>query len=93
MIAGALLGDFVKGPLCGDYPPDLEQGIRLPRRIDAFCDSDRSLSEARRQLPGELQRYSGIVTDVVFDHHLSLHWRRYHPADLRSYICQSQPVR
>ena len=40
MIGGALLGDFVKGSLGGEYHRDLERGIRLHRRIDAFSDTD-----------------------------------------------------
>ena len=33
MIAGALLGDFVKGPLRGEYESALERGIRLHREL------------------------------------------------------------
>ena len=32
LLIGALLGDYVKGPLRGDYPDDWEEGIRLHRR-------------------------------------------------------------
>ena len=30
LLIGALLGDHVKGPLRGEYPDDVEEGIRLP---------------------------------------------------------------
>ena len=32
--AGALLGDFVKGPVLSDWPTDVAFGIRLHRRVD-----------------------------------------------------------
>mgnify|MGYP003629303282 FL=1 len=39
LLIGGLLGDFVKGPLRGNYPATWEVGIRLHRRIDALTDS------------------------------------------------------
>ena len=78
MIQGALLGDFIKGPLRGDYGPGIERGIALHRSIDALSDSDWELTRLRSALPGELRRYSGIVIDVVFDFLLSQHWDDFH---------------
>ena len=37
-LLGSLYGDFVKGPLAGQWPAEIEAGIRLHRRIDAFTD-------------------------------------------------------
>ena len=85
MISGALLGDFVKGPLRGTYSSELERGIRLHRRIDAFSDTDSKLSHFRHQLPKHLQRYSSIITDVVFDFHLSQNWLLFHQQGLRGF--------
>lgn len=82
MLKGALLGDFVKGPLRGQYTSDIERGIQLHRRIDAFSGADDDLKVACRTLPPELQRYAGIITDVVFDFFLSHHWHRFHPDSL-----------
>lgn len=85
MIHGALLGDFVKGPLVGDYDAATERGILLHRQIDGFSNRDTQLRELTRQLPPELQRYGGIIIDVVFDHFLSLHWSRFHPEALETF--------
>ena len=38
LISGALLGDFVKGPLRGDFDAAVERGISLHRNIDAFSE-------------------------------------------------------
>ena len=36
---GGLLGDFVKGPLQGQYPEKVEQGIALHRKLDVYTDA------------------------------------------------------
>lgn len=76
-LLGALLGEYVKGPLQGAWPEDWEQGIRLHRRIDAISDRDSSRLRFAQALPAEYRRYAGIVFDVYCDHLLSLHWQRF----------------
>lgn len=75
-IVGALLGDFVKGPLRGEWPPAWEAGIRLHRRIDALSDSHPQRLAAARLLPPHYRRYAAILLDVYGDHLLSRHWPR-----------------
>lgn len=77
LVIGGFLGDFVKGPLKGEYPENIELGMRLHRRIDAWSDQHHKLSLARQTLPPELGRYTGIITDLLVDHFLSLHWQSY----------------
>jgi acyl carrier protein phosphodiesterase len=76
-IIGALLGEYVKGPLQGAWPADWEQGIRLHRQIDAFSDQHPTRLEFARLVPSEYRRYAGIVLDIYCDHLLSLHWERF----------------
>lgn len=85
MIHGALLGDFVKGPLRGDFSPATERGIALHRRIDGFSNRDAELQQLIRKFPADLQRYGGIITDVIFDHFLSIHWQRFHDISLEEF--------
>lgn len=82
---GGLLGDFVKGPLRGDYPAPIEVGIRLHRAIDT---RSAQLPAIRRLYPlfeAPWRRYAGIIIDITFDHFLANHWRRYHPCSLASF--------
>src|SRR5690606_29370775 len=81
-IIGALLGDFVKGPLKGEWPSPWEQGIRLRRHIDALSDRHPQRLLAARLLPADYRRYAAIVLDVVGDQQLSRHWRRLHGGEL-----------
>lgn len=76
-LLGSLYGDFVKGPLAGRWPADIEAAIRLHRRIDAFTDSHPLQARARARFPAERRRYAGILLDLFFDHCLALHWADY----------------
>jgi len=74
LVVGALLGDYVKGPLTGALPQALERGVRLHRRVDAFTDSHERLRALRVHFgPGE-RRLAGVVTDLFFDYLLTRHW-------------------
>lgn len=85
---GALLGDFVKGPLSGDLPRGVEQGIVLHRGIDAFSDSHASLGSARQLFDPAFRRYSGIMIDIISDHFLTRHWQHFHHLPLESFSQQ-----
>lgn len=76
-LLGSLYGDFVKGPLAGQWPRDVEAAIRLHRRIDAFTDSHPLQLQARARFPDARRRYSGMLLDIFFDHCLALHWPQY----------------
>ncbi len=74
---GSLYGDFVKGPLRGHYPADIEAAIWLHRKIDSFTDQHAVTLAAKRRFPEARRRYAGILLDIFFDHCLALHWQRF----------------
>lgn len=76
-LLGSLYGDFVKGPLAGQWPADIEAAIRLHRRIDVFTDSHPLQLQARARFPLARRRYAGILLDIFFDHCLALRWADY----------------
>lgn len=84
-IAGALLGDYIKGPLSVDLPSRLRHGIQLHRRIDAFTDTHPLRREFARHLPDSYRRYAGIVLDVCCDHWLSVHWAQFEAQPLTAF--------
>ena len=88
LLLGALLGDFVKGPLTGERDAGLEQGIFLHRKIDSFTDSHALPKQAQDLFAPEFRRYSGIMTDVVFDHFLNQHWTDFHHQTLPEFSQQ-----
>ena len=86
-LVGSLLGDFVKGPLQGDYPNSWEQGILLHRRIDAFTDQHPIWRSCVQQFEPKFRRYAGIMLDLAADHWLSKHWAEFHSQPLEQF-CQ-----
>lgn len=76
-LLGSLYGDFVKGPLAGQWPGPIEASIRLHRRIDVFTDAHPLVVAARSRFPAARRRYAGILIDLFFDHCLALHWQRF----------------
>lgn len=85
---GALLGDYIKGPLDQSWPDDIERGIRLHRHIDRFSDSHPVQQELKAFLPTESHRYRGIIFDVFCDHYLSRSWDRFHHNKLNDFARQ-----
>jgi acyl carrier protein phosphodiesterase len=77
LLAGALEGDYHKGPISDELSADLARGVRLHRAIDAYTDNHPAIAALRREFPAELRRYAGILIDLSFDHYLSRHWQRY----------------
>ncbi len=82
---GSLLGDFVKGRLDDSYPADIQRGIRLHRKIDAFTDAHAATKGSRRRFSPGVRRFSGIVVDICYDHFLSRHWARYEAVELERF--------
>lgn len=76
-LLGSLYGDFVKGPLAGRWPTEIEAAIRLHRRIDAFTDSHPLQARARARFPAARRRTAGMLLDLFFDHCLARDWVEY----------------
>ncbi|RRJ82461.1 ACP phosphodiesterase [Aestuariirhabdus litorea] len=86
---GAFLGDFVKGPLRGEYDAGIEAGIRQHRAIDAHSDQDDQFTRCRLLLGKQHRRYSGIAIDILFDHLLARHWERFYAIDFNDFCERS----
>jgi acyl carrier protein phosphodiesterase len=85
LVAGALEGDYRKGPLAGQLQADIEAGVRLHRAVDAFTDDHPEVRALRQRFPPHLRRYAGILIDLCFDHYLSRHWSRYSALPLEDF--------
>ena len=76
-LAGAVLGDFVKGPIPGRLPMELRAGIRLHRRIDSCANALPAMKPSLGRFPGGLRRVAPVLLDIVADHCLALAWPRF----------------
>ncbi len=76
-LAGAVLGDVVRGVDLSAYPNAVAHGIRLHRRVDAATDRHPLLRAARQQWPEGQRRHAGIVLDLACDYALATDWARH----------------
>lgn len=94
-VAGSFAGDFVRGPLpdraagTGSIPvpmaPDLLEGVRFHRAVDAFTDAHPIVSRAMARFAPPHRRWAGVLVDVWFDHVLASDWAAFHPEGLESF--------
>lgn len=83
---GALIGDFVKGPLPGSLPAGLAAGVELHRRVDRYADDHPAFQRSRERVSRERRRYAGIMVDMFYDHFLALHWHQFSCLPLEVYV-------
>lgn len=87
-LIGSLAGDFVKGPLKGNFPPRMEKGILFHRRLDRFVDEHPLTIEAKEMTSSQYRRYSGIMLDLMNDYFLSKNWESYTTESRTKFIAQ-----
>lgn len=85
ILLGNFIGDYVKGNQYLKYPVKVRTGVLLHRQIDSFTDSHPVVKKCGIRFRTNYGRYSGIVTDVIFDHFLAVGWSKYSIYPLRQY--------
>jgi len=73
-LAGAILGDVLRGPLPASMPAPLARSVQLHRHVDAHTDRHPRVVAARTGFPQGARRYAGILLDLLFDHVLARDW-------------------
>jgi acyl carrier protein phosphodiesterase len=73
-VLGSLMGDFVKGPLRGRFPPALERALAQHRAVDSFTDAHPVVRASRARVAPPHRRFAGIVVDMYYDHFLARDW-------------------
>ena len=76
LLAGAVIGDFVKGGVPPDWPVPLQQGVKLHRKVDALSNRNPYTKSACSAFPQHLRRYAPIYLDLLSDYHLSHRWQQ-----------------
>ncbi|MEE4282108.1 MAG: ACP phosphodiesterase [Pseudomonadales bacterium] len=85
LLAGAVLGDFVKGYIPTDWPLPLQAGTRLHRKVDALSNRNPAIRTTCNRFPAHLRRYAPIFVDMLADHCLSHSWDDYYDHDLDAF--------
>jgi len=91
-LMGNLMGDFVKGQQFSHYPPQVASGIYQHREIDKYTDRHQEVVGLKNLLSGKRKRFSGIISDIVFDHFLAKEFASYSPEPLSQFseLCYRQ---
>ncbi len=84
-LAGAILGDVLRGALPTEMPEPLARSVRLHRQVDARTDRHALVVTARASFAPGARRYAGIVLDLLFDHVLAQDWASYSAQALRDF--------
>lgn len=89
LLAGNLLGDFVKGReslLRARYPQELVDGMMMHRAVDRATDMHPAFRHSRSLLTESRRRFAGIVVDIIYDHFLTLHWQEFFEQSLEDFV-------
>ena len=78
LLAGAVIGDFVKGAIPEHWPTALRAGARLHRKVDALSNVNAGIRQNCDRDPAHLRRLAPIFVDMLADHCLSLSWSDYY---------------
>ncbi len=85
LLTGNFIGDFVKGGQLQNYPPAVQQGIHLHRRIDEFTDHHALVHASKQFFVPAFDKYSGVLVDVFYDHILARHFQHFSPVSLKEF--------
>jgi len=86
LLIGNFIGDYVKGKDYEKYPPPIQEGILLHRKIDWFTDDHTVTKKAKKLVREQYGLYAGIVIDIFYDHYLSANWDQFCDMPLREYV-------
>lgn len=92
VITGNFIGDYVKGKNYLKYPGKIREGIILHRQIDSFTDAHPRFREVKKLLRPEFGLFSGIITDLFYDHFLAANWSDFAPCTLREFTQKMHSV-
>ena len=86
LMMGNFIGDYVKGRQLEHYAPEIQQGIMLHRKIDAFTDQHQIVKASTARFKPCYQRYASVVIDVIYDHYLAKNWSNYSNVTLHQFV-------
>jgi len=92
LIPGNLAGDYYKGDLSKftETPKHIIKGVEIHRFIDSNTDNSPLIQEAARLLQESgIRRISYIATDILLDHYLAKHWKKFSSKNLNRFIQKS----
>ena len=82
---GNFIADAVRGKAYQEFPPSIQKGILLHRKIDHYTDNHPTFRQHCRLLYADHGHYARVIMDVLYDHLLAKHWANFHPQHLEDF--------
>ncbi len=89
---GNYLGDFVKGRNLEDHDETIAAGIQLHRFIDWYTDNHSVVEKSKEVFRPVLGKYSGVASDLSFDHLLAKNWSDYSNVSLLDFSKETYEI-
>lgn len=89
---GNFIADAVKGNSYQKFQAEIQKGILLHRKIDEFTDTHPVTKELNRYFIKEFRKYSGIITDIVYDYYLANDWDLYSDIDFKDFVADTYDI-
>ncbi|SOC80371.1 Acyl carrier protein phosphodiesterase [Salinimicrobium sediminis] len=86
LILGNFIADSIKGKKYLNYPPGIQKGILLHRRIDHFTDTHPIVRRSSSKLHKNYSHYAGVIVDIFYDHFLASNWEEYSNVPLENFV-------
>jgi acyl carrier protein phosphodiesterase len=86
IIVGNFMGDYVKGRNYLHLPELIRKGVLIHRDIDFYTDTHPVTRRSKRRLVEKYDKYSGVITDIFYDHFLASLWTSYSDIPLKEYV-------
>ncbi|MGB3948618.1 MAG: ACP phosphodiesterase [Bacteroidia bacterium] len=85
ILLGNFIADSVKGSDFSKFSPEIQQGIIIHRKIDAFTDSHPIVEISKERLREKYKKYASVIVDIYYDHYLAKNWQKYSEVALYNY--------
>lgn len=83
---GNFISDYVKGQEYKSYPPQIQKGILLHRKIDGFTDSHPIVRQSKAYFAPRYHKYAGVIVDVLYDHFLATEWNKFSDYEFDAFV-------
>lgn len=84
---GNLLADFCRGVDLSQYAPAIQAAVWRHRVIDRFTDQHEAVRQTRLLFSPRYRRFAPVITDLLWDHLLLVHWQQFDARPLAP-LCQ-----
>ncbi len=92
LLIGNFIADSIKNKDVKLYPPSIQAGITLHRKIDSYTDNHPIVKQGVARLRPFHRKYAPVVIDILFDHLLVKNWDLYSEEDIDSFAKEKYEV-